>query len=201
MGSSGGDVTQLLNAWRAGDETAKDQLFALLYEDLRLIAREQRNKWRGSSTLNTTALLHELYVRLSRQGVVRAEDRDQLKRFVAKALRHILIDYAEAQGRQRRGGGWVKMPLEALPGSEEGVAFDRQLEESLMIEAALSKLETIDARLAEVVELRFYGGLTHEEIARTLGVTKRTVTRDWAQAKLLLHRIIQEILGPSHQSN
>ena len=169
MGPSVGVVTQLLVAWREGDETAKDQLFALLYEDLHQIAHEQRKKWRGSSTLNTTALLHELYVRLSRLGAVRAEDRDQLNRFVAKALRRILIDYAEAQGRQRRGGDWTRIPLDTFSG-EQVAALEMQIEESLMIDAALSKLETIDARLAEVVELRFYGGLTHEEIAQSLGV-------------------------------
>ena len=200
MGPSGGLVTQLLIAWRAGDETAKDQLFALLYADLHQIAREQRKKWRGSSTLNTTALVHELYVRLSRQGAVRAEDRGQLNRFVAKALRHILIDYAEKQGRQRRGGGWIKIPIDALPGEEEGT-LDMQLEESLMIDGALSKLETIDARLADVVELRFYGGLTHDEIAQSLGISKRTVTRDWAQAKLLLRRIMQDTRGLSDQTD
>ena len=191
MVPEGGIVTQLLVAWRAGDETAKDELFALLYEDLRLIAREQRGKWRGSNTLNTTALIHELYVRLSQQGAVRAEDRGQFNRFVAKAMRRILMNYARAQGRQHRGGGWIKIPLDALS-EEEAETLEMRLEEWLMIDEALSKLAVLDPRLADVVELHFYAGLTYDEIARTLGITKRTVTRDWAKAKMWLHRIINE---------
>ena len=182
----------MLVAWRAGDKTAKDQLFTLLYEDLLQIAREQRKNWRGSNTLNTTALIHELYVRLSRQGMVRAEDRGQFNRFVAKALRYILINYAKAQGRQRRGGDWTKVPLDALPRKEIGT-LEMQMEESLMIDMALSKLETLDARLADVVEMHFYAGLTYEEIAQSLGVTKRTVTRDWAKAKVLLSQIMHSL--------
>ena len=197
MAASGGVVTQLLAAWQAGDETAKNKLFALLYEDLHQIAREQRNKWQGSGTLNTTALLHELYLRLSRQGTVRPQDRGQFNRFVAKALRWILMNYARDQGRQRRGGDWVKIPLDldALP-EEEALVVEMQAHELLAIDSALSKLSALNARLAEVVELRFYGGLTHEEIAQSLDIAKRTVTRDWAQAKMLLRRIMQEPSSP-----
>ena len=191
MGPEGGVVTQLLVSWRAGDETAKDALFALLYQDLHRIAHKQRNKWRGSSTLNTTALLHELYVKLSRQGAVRAEDQGQLNRFVAKALRRILMDYARARSRQRRGGDWVKIPIDELD-EDEAVTIEVPIEELLLIDMALSRLAMLDARLAEVVELRFYAGLTYDEIAMSLGITKRTVTRDWAKAKMWLHRILTE---------
>ena len=191
MGSSEGVVTQLLAAWRAGDETAQERLFALLYRDLHQIAHEQRKKWRGNSTLNTTALLHELYVSLSQQGQVRAEDRGQFNRFAAKALRRILMNYARSRGQQRRGGGWVQVPLDTLS-EEEVQTLDLEVEEFLRIDMALSKLAAIDARLAEVVELRFYAGLTHDEIARSLGITKRTVTRDWAKAKMWLYRIMRE---------
>ncbi len=181
----------MLVAWRAGDDTAKDQLFALLYEDLHRIAHEQRDKWQGSSTLNTTALLHELYVKLSRQGAVRAEDRGQFNRFVAKALRRILIDYARARGRKRRGGDWVKIPLHRL-NHDEVLAIEMPVEDLLLIDMAISRLTVLDARLAEVVELRFYGGLTHDEIALSLGITTRTVTRDWTRAKVWLRRILEE---------
>ncbi len=191
MGLERGTVTQLLIAWRAGDETAKDQLFAVLYQDLHRIAHEQRNKWRGSNTLNTTVLLHELYVKLSRQGAVQAEDKGQFNRFVAKALRRILIDYARAQGRQRRGGDWIKVPLDKID-EREALKTEMSVEELLLIDMALSRLAVLDARLADVVELRFYAELTYEEIAMTLGVTKRTVTRDWAKAKMWLHRMLNE---------
>ena len=188
MGPEGGAITQLLVAWQAGDETAKDQLFAFLYQDLHRIAHKQRNRWRGSSTLNTTALLHELYLKLSRQGAVRAEDRGQFNRFVAKALRRILIDYARAQGRQRRGGAQVKIPLD----EGEALTIAMPVKELLHIDMALSRLAVLDARLADVVELRFYAELTYDEIAMTLGITKRTVTRDWAKAKMWLHRMLNE---------
>ena len=186
----------MLVAWRAGDDTAKDQLFALLYEDLRQIARQQRNRWRGGNTLNTTALLHELFLKLSQQEAVRAEDRGQFNRFVAKALRRILINYTEARGRQRRGGDLVKVPLDELDEEEEG-ALAGQMDELLLIEAALSKLAALDARLAEMVELHFYAGLTYDEIAASLGVSKRTVTRDWARAKVWLHWMLRDPPGPN----
>ena len=191
MEPSKGAVTELLVAWRAGDETAKNQLFALLYEDLYQMARQQRDRWRGSNTLNTTALLHELFLKLSRQGVVRAEDRGQFNRFVARALRRILMDYAKARGRQRRGGGVVKLPLNAFY-ENAVVALDAQQDVLFMMDEALSKLAVLDTRLSDVVELRFYGGLTYDEIALSLGITKRTVTRDWAKAKVWLHRIMRE---------
>ena len=193
-----GTITRLLVAWQAGDEVAKDQLFALLYEELHQIARQQRKAWRNGSTLNTTALLHELYLKLSRQGALRAEDRGQFNRYVTKALRHTLIDYARAKRGQRRGGGLVRVPLDAF---DKNVAldFEVQVESLLMVDAALSKLAELNTRLADVVELRFYAGLTHEEIALSLGLTKRTVTQDWAKAKVLLHRILHEPDGsPQH---
>ena len=186
-----GTVTHLLMAWRAGDEAAKDQLFALLYEELHQIAWQQRKAWRSGSTLNTTALLHELYLKLSRQGAVRAEDRGQFNRYVVKVLRHTLIDYARAKRGQRRGGGVVKVPLDVFDGNV-AVDLEVQVEGLLMVDAALSKLAELNTRLSEVVELRFYGGLTHDEIALSLGITKRTVTQDWAKAKVLLHRILHE---------
>ena len=192
MESPKGAVTELLVAWQAGDETAKDQLFVLLYEDLYRMARQQRDQWRGDNTLNTTALLHELFLKLSRQGVVRAEDRGQFNRFVAKALRHILMDYAKTRGRQRRGGGVVKVPLNAFY-ENAVVALDAQQEVLFMMDEALAKLAVLNTRLSDVVELRFYAGLTYDEIALSLGITKRTVTRDWAKAKVWLHRILREL--------
>ena len=186
-----GTITHLLVAWQAGDEVAKDQLFALLYEELHQIARQQRKTWRSGGTLNTTALLHELYLKLSRQGAVRAEDRGQFNRYVAKVLRHTLIDYARAKRGQRRGGGLVRVPLDAFDRNVV-VDFEVQVESLLTVDAALSKLAGLNTRLADVVELRFYAGLTHDEIALSLGLTKRTVTQDWAKAKVLLHRIIHE---------
>lgn len=186
-----GTITHLLAAWQAGDDDAKGQLFALLYEELHQIARQQRLEWRGGSTLNTTALVHELYLKLSRQGAVRAEDRGQFNRLIAKTLRHILIDYARAKGGQRRGGGVVKVPLDAFD-ENVVVALDEQVDDLLTIDAALLTLARMDARLSDVVELRFYGGLTYDEIALSLGLTKRTVTRDWAKAKVLLYQILNE---------
>ena len=152
-----GTITHLLVAWQAGDEVAKDQLFALLYEELHQIARQQRKAWRSGSTLNTTALLHELYLKLSRQGAVRAEDRGQFNRYVAKVLRHTLIDYARAKRGQRRGGGLVRVPLDAFDRNVV-VDFEVQVESLLTVDAALSKLAGLNTRLANVVELRFYGG-------------------------------------------
>ena len=199
MPPSPGTITHLLVAWRAGDETAKDQLFALLYEDLRLIAREQRKKWRGSSTLNTTALVHELYEKFSRQGLIEATDRLHFTLLVAKALRHILIDYAKSKRRRRRGGHLVRVPLDLL--EKEPSMLTQQVDEILTIDMALRHLAAFNERLAHVVELRFFAGLTYDEIAELLGVTKRTITSDWAKAKAWLQWAMQEQHGEDTRSS
>ena len=184
-------ITHLLAAWQAGDKGAKNQLFDLLYDELHRMARSQRQLWRGNNTLNVTALLHELYLKLSRMGALRAEDRGQFNRYVTKVMRHLLIDYARSRSARRRGGEVVKVSLDAF---DDNVAVDLgdQVESLLVVDSALLKLKALEPRLSEVVELRFFGGLTHDEIALSLNLTKRTVTRDWAKAKVLLHRILSQ---------
>lgn len=190
MALSPGDITQLLMAWQAGDETAREQLFSLLYEPLRQLARQQRHNWSGSNTLNATALVHELYEKLAKQNLIEINDRAHFTLIAAKALRHILINYAKSKQRKRRGGHLVRVTLDTY--IEESSILTQQVDELLAIHEALFHLAQLNARLVQVVELRFFAGLTYDEIAATLGVTKRTVTRDWAKAKIWLRRALQE---------
>ena len=162
-----------------------DALVVLLYDELRVIAHRQRAARGG--TLNTTGLVHEAYLKLA--GGARAEwtDRARFLALAAVAMRHILADRAKAWLRTKRGGGRRAITLD-----EEAIAADEQAGALLDLDEALSRLGDLDPRLARVVECRFFGGLTHEEIASALGVTVRTVERDWAKARGLL----RELLAP-----
>ncbi len=197
MVPSQGVITQLLVAWKSGDETARDQLFSMLYEPLRQLARQQRRPWNGNNTLNTTALVHELYEKLSQQGLIEARDRAHFTLIAAKAFRHIMINYIKSKQRIRRGGHLVKVPLDRV--KEEVSAQTQQIDELLAIHDALSHLAQLNERLVHVVELHFFAGLTYDEIAVTLGITKRTVTRDWAKAKTWLRHALRE--QPIHDTS
>jgi RNA polymerase sigma factor (TIGR02999 family) len=190
MAQSPGGITQLLMAWQAGDETAREQVFSLFYEPLRQLARQQRRNWSGSNTLNATALVHELYEKLSKQNLIVVKDRAHFTLIAAKALRHILINYAKSKQRKRRGGDWVRVTLDTY--IEESSIMTQEVDEILAIHEALFDLAQLNERLVQVVEMHFFAGLTYDEIAATLGVTKRTVTRDWAKAKIWLRRALQE---------
>ena len=175
----------LLNELRSGRHGAIDQLIPLVYDELRAIAHRHLAARGGGGTLSTTVVVHEAYLKLVDQSRAEWQDRTHFLRLASVAMRHVLIDRAKAVASLKRGGGRKRITLE-----EDKLVGDAQPEELLELNDALEELARIDPRLAQVVECRFFGGLTEEEIAEALGLTVRTVQRDWAKARMLLRRAL-----------
>jgi RNA polymerase sigma factor (TIGR02999 family) len=179
------DVTSVLRAARSGDPQAADELFRLVYGELHQIAGGQRRRWGGNETLNTTALVHEAYLKLVRQEEADWESRAHFFAVAAKAMRHILINYAERQVAAKRGGGAVHIPL-----CDAELATPEASEELLALDRALLELARVHERSSRVVECRFFGGFGIRETAETLAVSQATVERDWAFASAWLRRAL-----------
>jgi RNA polymerase sigma factor (TIGR02999 family) len=176
------DVTLLLNKLAAGDQKAADQLFPLLYDELRRLASRHLGHERSDHTLQATALVHEAYVKLAAQKDAKWQNRTQFFGVASQAMRRILVDYARGKQRIRRGGKQQKMSLDEVL----LVSPDRS-EEVLAVHESLSRLETLDARQARIVEMRYFGGLTVEEIAEVVGISTKTVMRELNVAKAWLY--------------
>jgi RNA polymerase sigma factor (TIGR02999 family) len=190
-------VARLLESLESGDRAALDELFALLYRELKELAGRQRRRWHGNYTFNTTALVHEAYVKLVGQEPIRAESRAHFRALAARAMRHILCDYARARGAEKRGGGREQLRLDELENLGSHVEFtERQSDTLVALDGALRRLEQLDPRQSAVVECRFFGGLTVEETATAMGISPRTVKRDWAMAQAWLHREMTEMTSP-----
>jgi RNA polymerase sigma factor (TIGR02999 family) len=177
-----GEITRALEALRGGDRSAMDRLMELVYDDLR-----RRAHWQllsSGGTLSTTALVHETYLRLAGASP-RWEDRHHFFNVAAKAMRQILISHAREKAAGKRGSNPRRVEL-----TDQLATVELQAEELLTVDTALRELERLDPRLAQVVELRFFGGLSMEEIAGLLAVSERTAKRDWRKAKALLHRFV-----------
>lgn len=183
--NSRGEVTQLLGRLRGGDDQAFDQLYPLVYSELRRVARRQLGRERPDHTLTTAALVNEAYLKMADQSSNPAEDRTHFFRIAARAMRQILVDHARRKKAEKRGGDWHKTSLE-----DKQFGVNARPEEMLALDGALEKLEQVDPRLRQLVEYRFFGGLTETEIAELQGVTTRTVQRDWARARAWLYREI-----------
>jgi RNA polymerase sigma factor (TIGR02999 family) len=161
-----------------------DQLLPLVYDELRAIAHRRlaaRGAGGGGGTLQTTGLVHEAYLKLADQSRAHAVDRAHFLALASLAMRHVLVDRAKARVAVKRGGERFRVTLD-----EEQIAVDDQPEALLQLDEAMHRLAALQPRLAQVVECRFFGGLSEEEIADALGVTVRTVQRDWAKARMLL---------------
>jgi RNA polymerase sigma factor (TIGR02999 family) len=182
-------VARLIAELGSGDRDAVDQLFAILYDELKELAARQRRRWQGNYTLNTTALVHEAYVKLVGQSRIEVEGRAHFGALAARAMRHILCDYARDQLTRKRGGRLESLPLEELIALPAGTGFTPAQSHTLMaLDTALAQLEQGYPRQGKVVECRFFGGLTVEETAAALDISPRTVKRDWALAQAWLHR-------------
>jgi RNA polymerase sigma factor (TIGR02999 family) len=175
----------VLDRLRSGRRESLDELTALLYDELREIAHRHRGAGRDDATLATTALVHEAYLKLVDQSRAQWTDRAHFLALAAVAMRHILIDRARAQLTAKRGGAHDVVTLD-----DQTVASEEPPSALLQIHEALDRLAAIDERLARIVEYRFFGGLTHEEIAASLDITVRTVERDWAKARVLLRDLL-----------
>ena len=172
------EVTQLLIAWSEGDSEALDRLIPLVYQELRQLARHHMRKERAGHTLETTALIHEAYLRLIDAKQVQIKNRAHFFGVSARLMRQILVDAARARGYEKRGGGAQQVSLDAA------LTVTQKPEADLLaIDEALSALATLDLRKSQVVEMRFFGGLTEAEIATVLDVSIETVKRDWRLAK------------------
>ena len=171
----------LLEALRSGHREALDRITVLVYDELREIAHRHRRARGEISTLATTAVVHEAYLKLVDQTRARWNDRAHFLALAAVAMRHILADRAKARVAAKRGGKQPRITLD-----EDMIASDDEPGALLQIDEALRRLDRVDGRLARVVEYRFFGGMTNEEIAESLGVTVRTVERDWVKARMLL---------------
>jgi len=181
------DITGLLVAWRAGDRTAFDRLFPLVYDELRRIAHRQLGRERTDHTLGTTALVHEAYLKLVDQTRAQLVDRAHFFAVASRAMRRILVDYARRHRAVKRGGAQAPVSLD-----ETTIVADQRAETLVALDEALTRLAAVDERLSQVVECRFFGGLTEAETAEALGVTARTVRRDWVKAKGWLSHALRE---------
>jgi len=176
-------ATELLKKWASGDRRCLDELVPLVDRELRHIAHRFMTHERRGHTLQTTALINEAYVRFARQGEVGSQNRAQFFALAAEVMRHILIDRARGMRCDKRGRGMVHVSL------DEALDFSPQKSAELMaLDEALAHLEAVDSRKAKVVELRYFGGMTVEEVAQALEVHPNTVVRDWALAKAWLRR-------------
>lgn len=177
------EVTQLLLAWNEGDKQALDRLVPLVYEELRRLAQSYMRRERAGQTLQTTALIHEAYLRLIDADNVQWQNRAHFFGVAARLMRQILVAAARERGAQKRGGGAQQVSL------DEAMMIDEGLDEDLVaLDEALGALAQLDARKARVVEMRFFGGLTEEEVAAALDVSAETVRRDWRLARSWLRR-------------
>ena len=175
-------ITLLLERVGDGDGKAFDELFPLVYEELRKIANSQLRRDRPGHTLMATGLVHETYMKLIGKMSGNWQGRGHFFGVAAHAMRQVLIDHARRKGSQKRGGDWQRVTL----GDDKAkVEFSR--EELLALDSALKRLDAMDERLHKVVEMRFFGGLSENEIAEALGVTTRTVQRLWARGRAWLH--------------
>jgi RNA polymerase sigma factor (TIGR02999 family) len=188
-------VSRLVAALANGDPQALDALFPIVYDEIHALAHRQRMRWRGDDTLNTTALVHEAWIRLADRERLGVEGRSHFMALAAVAMRRILINYAESRRALKRGGDVRQVSLSnvqvADPDGLSGTDADILIE----LDAALSELAGVHERQASIVECRFFGGMTVEETAEALDVSPRTVKRDWAVAQAWLHNRVEQRAG------
>ena len=185
------DVTRLLEEFAGGDAGALDRLFPLVYEELQRVAHGQMQRESAGHTLDTTALVHEAYVKLVKHPPhVQWRSRIHFFAVAARAMRQILVNHARTRGRIKRGGEATQISLD-----EAVVMVDARSGELLALDQALERLEALDARQSRVVELRYFGGLSIEETAQVLKVSPVTVKRDWTTARAWLYREVRTSLG------
>jgi RNA polymerase sigma factor (TIGR02999 family) len=181
-GTQAGEVTRLLGALRAGDRSALDALLPHVYDELRSIARGQLRRGGapgGGVTLQPTVVVHEAYMKLARAGVVQAENRSHFMAIAATAMRQVIVDHARALLSQKRGGGWRQTTLTAGSAS-----FELKPEDVIALDQAMA---TLEERQRRVVECRYFAGMEETEVAEALGVSERTVRREWVKARAWLY--------------
>jgi RNA polymerase sigma factor (TIGR02999 family) len=179
-------VTELLTRWNAGDLASRDALMPIVYDELRRIARKNLSRQRGDHTLQATALVHEAYLRLMNRKAVNWQGRMHFFALAAQMMRQILVDHARMRNASKRGGGVLTLLLDDAVGFAKGTNLDL-----IELDNAMKRLAVLDARQCQIVELRFFGGLSIEEAARVVEVSPATAKREWATARVWLHHAIE----------
>ena len=182
---TGSDLTQLIHLAQGGDRDAADALYASTYADLRRLARSRLRAGGRYTLLDTCSLVHESYVRFVNGRHVSLQDRLHFMRWAARVMRSVIVDFARRRVAARRGGGASQVTFDV-----ELAATSNGEDEILSVHQALERIATVDERMMHVVEMRYFGGLTEPEIAVALGITERTVRRDWHKARLLLREAL-----------
>jgi RNA polymerase sigma factor (TIGR02999 family) len=196
---SSAEVSRLITQVRAGDANAVAQLMPLVYDELRRLAALYLRRERGGHTLQATALVHEAYLKLVDQPPAEWQDRAHFLGIAARVMRRVLIDYARGHQAEKRGGEQVRLSFDECQSSIEGATAisDGHLADLLTLDDAMDRLAAVDPKIARLVELRFYGGLSIEETAEVLGVSPATVKREWTLARAWLRREMGGTTDPS----
>jgi len=181
------DVTRILHDWTDGDQNAPERLMPFVYDELRRLARSFLARESDAHTLQPTALVHEAYVRLVDQTRVNWQNRAHFYGIASSMMRRVLIDHARAHATAKRGGAAVRLSLDDVQ-----IPIEQRAASLLALDEALERLTAMDERKGRIVEMRFFGGLNDEEIAEALGVSVRTVLRDWKTARLWLYRELNQ---------
>ena len=177
------EITRILKSWSGGNREAVDDLMPLVYDELHKVAQQYLRRQRTDHTLQPTALVNEAYLKLIDISDVEWQDRAHFFAFASQVMRHILVDYARGQAREKRGGGAQKLSL------DEAISYSKETEVDLLaLDEALSELATIDEKQGKIVELRFFGGLTVEETGVVMRISPATVKREWRIAKAWLFK-------------
>lgn len=176
-------ITLLLNAASRGDIAATDALFSAVYAELQKLARSHRRRWRGNDTMNTTALIHEVFLKFAGQAASDFANRTHFFATASRAMRQVLVNYAEQQSAEKRGGDALRVTLD-----EARLASQVNADELLDLNRSLSRLEAENPRRCRVVECRIFGGMTIEEVAEALSISPATVKREWQIASAQMYR-------------
>lgn len=182
------EVTEILHEWSAGDELAAERLFPLIYDELKKRAQNYLIRERKDHTLQPTALVNEAFLKLIDQDRVDWQNRAHFFGVASTIMRRILVDHARAHAAEKRGDGAIRLSIDDVQ-----IPIEQRAADLVALHEALEKLEKFDERKAKIVEMRFFGGLTEEEIAENLGIAARTVQRDWKTARLWLYRELNNL--------
>ena len=196
-GNTNEAVTDLLRRWGEGDQPAGDRLFARVYNELRVVAHQQRRRWKGDETMNTTALVHEVFLRLNGANVLAVRDRAHFYAVAARATRQLLSNYARRRQAQKRGSGVDAVSVQDVQAFPTVAPDDSAIDRLWALESALEQLQRVYPRPCRVVECRYFAGLSIPETATALGISEATVKRDWALAQAWLYRQLREH-APDH---
>lgn len=177
------DITQILHDWNSGDAKAKERLLPFVYDELRRQASILMSAERGNHTLQPTALVHEAFLRISDRGPVEWQNRSHFFGIASRLMRQVLIEHARRHATAKRGNKPIHFSVDDLQ-----IPIDERADSLLILNDVLDRLEAMDEQQARIVEMRFFGGMTNAEIADALGISERTVSRDWEAARLWLYR-------------